>query len=102
MLVLIWVGLPMLAVLILLWRGIAVVERRFLRATLGVDIPDPYRPRPDGGLYAHLRWLFTDPATWKDLGYLLLLCPLGLLEFVVVFGLWSLGLELLGLPLPWS
>lgn len=98
--VLLWVGLPMLAVLILVWRGIAVVERRFLRATLGVEVPDPYRPRPGGGLHAHLRWLFTDLATWKDLGYLLLLCPLGLLEFVVVFGLWSLGLELLGLPLP--
>ncbi|GAB1820670.1 sensor histidine kinase [Herbidospora sp. RD11066] len=98
--VLIWVGLPMLAVLILVWRGVAVVERRLLRWTLGVGIPDPYKPRPDGGLYAHLRWLFADLATWKDLGYLLLLCPLGLLEFVVVFGLWSLGLELLGLPLP--
>ncbi|WP_285589198.1 sensor histidine kinase [Herbidospora sp. NBRC 101105] len=99
-LVLIWVGLPMLAVLILLWRAVAFAERRFVRWTLGVDIPDPYRPRPDGGLYAHLRWLFVDPATWKDLGYVLLLCPLGLLEFFVVFGLWSLGLELLALPLP--
>ncbi|TKK90146.1 sensor histidine kinase [Herbidospora galbida] len=99
-LVLVWVGLPMLAVLILLWRGVAFAERRFVRWTLGVDIPDPYRPRPEGGLYAHLRWLFVDPATWKDLGYVLLLCPLGLLEFVVVFGLWSLGLELLAIPLP--
>ncbi|WP_214413555.1 sensor histidine kinase [Sphaerisporangium fuscum] len=98
--VVIWVGLPLLVLTILVWRGGAMLERRLLRLALGVVIPDPYRPRPaGGGLSAHLGWLFGDPATWKDLGYLLLLFPLGLVELVVSIALWSCSAVLVAQPI---
>jgi signal transduction histidine kinase len=98
MTVLIWVGLPLFVLTMLAWRGGAMLERRLLRLALGVTIPDPYRPRPARGVASHLRWLFGDPATWKDLGYLLLLLPLGLVEFFVSITLWACSGSLLIQP----
>ena len=43
--------------------------------------------------------LASDPATWKDLAYLVVLFPLGLLWFVVTTTLWTLALGLLTAPL---
>lgn len=39
----IWVGLPILAVAVLLWRGGARVERARTGAMLGTHIPAPYQ-----------------------------------------------------------
>ncbi|GII82949.1 histidine kinase [Sphaerisporangium siamense] len=97
-LVIVWAGLPLLLLAMLLWRGGAMLERRVLRLAFGVVIPDPYRPRPESGLVRHLGWLIGDPATWKDLGYLLLLFPLGLSEFLVSLTLWSCAIGLLAQP----
>ncbi|HEY2795880.1 MAG TPA: histidine kinase, partial [Micromonosporaceae bacterium] len=60
-------------------------QRRRALAWSGVRIPAPYRPRPDtfgvGALRARwhlLRWIWTDPATWRDLLWLLANVPTGL------------------------
>jgi signal transduction histidine kinase len=98
-LVIIWVGIPILAATMLAWRGGAWLERRWIRLALGVDIPDPYRPLAHGGLWHRLHLLATDPATWKDLVYLALLFPLGILWFVVTATLWAGALTLLTTPL---
>ena len=79
----IWIGVFVLALTLLAWRGGAWLERRWVRAMLGVDIPDPYRPLPAGSLWRRARVLAADPATWKDLAYLVVLFPLGLIWFVV-------------------
>jgi signal transduction histidine kinase len=53
------------------WR--ADVERR-LAARVGVPIPRPYLPAPDRaemGSRRWLRWIITDPATWRDMAWLL-------------------------------
>ncbi|MDH2428110.1 sensor histidine kinase [Sphaerisporangium sp. TRM90804] len=95
----VWVGLPLLVLTMLLWRAGAMLERRLLRLALGVAIPDPYRPRPISGVMSQLGWLFRDPATWKDLGYLLLLFPLGMVEAGVTVVLWICSAGLLGQPI---
>ena len=95
----IWVGVFVLALTLLAWRGGAWLERRWLRATLGVEIPDPYRPGPSGSLWRRARVVASDPATWKDLAYLVVLFPLGLLWFVVTLTLWTAALGLLTAPL---
>jgi hypothetical protein len=66
---------------------------------LGVHIPEPYRPIPPGSLWRRARVLAGDPATWKDLTYLILLFPLGIVWFVVTTTLWSFGLGGLTAPL---
>ncbi|MBB6554983.1 sensor histidine kinase [Nonomuraea rubra] len=84
----VWVGVPLAIATVLLWRGGARLERRLQRLAFGVRLADPYRPRPQRGLGAHVQWLLKDPATWRDLGYLLMLLPLGAVEAVVSFAMW--------------
>jgi signal transduction histidine kinase len=96
-LLIVWVGV--LALTLLAWRGGAWLERRWVRAMLGVRIPEPYRPLPAGSLWQRARVLAGDPATWKDLAYLVLLLPLGMVWFVVTTTLWTFALGLLTAPL---
>ncbi|GAA3118102.1 sensor histidine kinase [Streptosporangium carneum] len=98
-LVAVWVGVPLLALTMVAWRAAAMLERRTLRLAFGVVIPDPYRPSEGGG-NLFLRWkdMVVDPATWKDLLYLLLLLPVGVVEFVVAGVLWSLAVGLFATP----
>jgi signal transduction histidine kinase len=95
----IWIGVFVLALTLLAWRGGAWLERRWVRAMLGVHIPEPYRPILPGSLWRRARVLAGDPATWKDLTYLILLFPLGIVWFVVTTTLWSFGLGGLTAPL---
>ena len=76
------VGIPILIGTIYAWRWLAQLERRLIGALTGVQIPSPYRPDPTGAgwsrkVYARL----ADPATWKDLVFLLLQLPLGIVAF---------------------
>jgi hypothetical protein len=98
-LLIVWVGVLVLALTLLAWRGGAWLERRWVRLMLGVQIPEPYRPLPAGSLWRRARVLAGDPATWKDLAYLVLLFPLGLVWFVVTTTLWTFALGLLTAPL---
>jgi Putative sensor len=95
----IWVGVAVLALAMLVMRGMAGLERLRVHAMLGTYVATPYRPLPAKG-----RWLsrVKDPATWKDLAYLVLLMPLGIAEFVIVVVFWSTSLYLTLLPLYWS
>lgn len=105
-LLIVWVGVPLFLMTIVCWRGGAMLERRLMRPAFGITIRDPYRPWPDAGLARRLMWLLSDPATWKDFGYLLLLFPLGFVEFTLSAVLWtcSIGFTfqpvfvLLGIP----
>ena len=64
-------------------RGVAQRQRRRALDWSGVSIVEPYRPRPvevTNGLIGHLqrcRWLFTDPATWRDLLWMFVGAPAG-------------------------
>ena len=95
----IWVGLAVLAVGLLVMRGLTGLERMRVHAMLGTYIASPYRPLPAKG-----RWLarVKDPATWKDLAYLVLMLPVGIGEFTVMVVMWSVSLYLTLMPLYWS
>jgi hypothetical protein len=92
----IWVGVPVLAIALLAWRGAAKLERRRVHAMLGTYIATPYRPLPESGKWkARLK----DPATWKDLAYFVLLGPIGIAEFTLMVSFWASSLWLVLLPL---
>ncbi len=97
--VIIWVGLAVLAAAVFGMRGMASLERLRVHAMLGTYVASPYRPAPDKG-----RWLsrVKDPATYKDMAYLLLMLPIGIAEFTISVVLWSVGLDLAFLPAYWS
>jgi signal transduction histidine kinase len=85
------VGIPILIATMYAWRWFAQLERRLISALTGVRIEDPYRPEPrDAGWSRRIRTRLGDPATWKDLVFLLLQLPLGIVSFTaaaVVVGL---------------
>ena len=91
----IWVGVGVLAVSMLAYRGLATLERLRVQALLRTYIAMPYRP-----LSAGRRWRdrMADPATWKDLVYLVLLLPIGIAEFTIMVGIWASSLSLMLLP----
>jgi hypothetical protein len=100
--VIIWVGVAVLALSALVWRGAAQLERMRVHALLGTYIASPYRPLPEGaGRRVAAR--FKDPATYKDMAYHLLLLPIGIAEFTAMVCAWTTGLWLTALPLlfPW-
>ena len=97
-LVIVWVGVPLLALTMIAWRGAARIERRLMKAAFGLDIPDPYKPMPQGSLLAKWKAMAGDAATWKDLAYLMLQFPVGIAEFVVSAVFWVTTGFLLLLP----
>src|SRR6267142_1325939 len=50
-------------------RGVARLTRQLAGDWCGVPVPERYAPPPAGRLTytGRLRWLVTDPATWRDL-----------------------------------
>jgi signal transduction histidine kinase len=85
------IGIPILMVTLLIWRWGANLERERAALVLGSPIGRP--PKPAGtravGFWARWRARVSDRATWKELAYLLLLMPVGLLAGTIAVSLWS-------------
>jgi signal transduction histidine kinase len=99
-LALLTIGIPILAVTLMLWRWGADMERERAALVLGAPIarPRPVRPVSTRRLD---RWLapVRDRRTWRDLGYMLLLGPLGIVAGTIAIALWSAAAAALLAPL---
>ncbi|WP_243710832.1 sensor histidine kinase [Actinomadura sp. KC216] len=96
------VGVVLTPVVVQAIRGIANQQRVWAAEWSGVEIAVPYRPEPPAGIgpFRRLTWLFSDPATWRDLVWSLLNVPIALV-LGILGGLLSLyGLEGIVLA-PW-
>ncbi len=71
----------MLATVLVRWFGDN--ERRWVTTMLGREIPPADRVPTEGRVLR--RWMIqlSDPTTWRDFAYLLLMLPIGLLEFAL-------------------
>ncbi|MFC3983791.1 sensor histidine kinase [Streptosporangium jomthongense] len=83
------IGVPLLLVLVLGGIPVAALERRRLRIIDPDPAPTPHRAAESSGVVAWLRLRLREQATWRELGYLVLmvtvLWPIELLA--VTFGL---------------
>ncbi|NYI87324.1 signal transduction histidine kinase [Amycolatopsis endophytica] len=79
----IWVGIPILLWTTSMVRGFGDLERRWVRTMLGTPLPPADRAPVDGGVLRRWRMRLVDRTTWRDLAYLLLAFPLGVVEFAV-------------------
>jgi signal transduction histidine kinase len=92
-------GMMLLSVVTAVVRWRADLERR-LAGRAGVRIARPYRPVPERarfGGWRRFRWIMSDPATWRDMAWLLPGAIVGLLlgllaVFLPVYGLAGIGL----------
>lgn len=81
-------GIPLLVAAAGVLRGCASVERVRLRQVLCGPVRGGYRPVSRPGVMAQLKTRWRDPATWRDVGYLIgLWLPLFVLD-TVVFSVW--------------
>ncbi|MBA2520335.1 MAG: sensor domain-containing protein [Chloroflexia bacterium] len=95
----VWIGIPILAATVAIWTGAARFERRRVGWLTGTPIPDPYRPLSATSWWGRFRGRLGDWAVWRDLVYLFLLFPIGLIELVVVAGGFGLVVSLISAPL---
>lgn len=105
-LTIIWIGLPILAVVFASSFGMAALERRLAIHLLGAKVP-PMSPQHTGapeGLWKTVQEFLANPVTWKGMGFLFLKLPLGIFTFTLTVALGSLSLALLAAPVvyPWT
>jgi signal transduction histidine kinase len=93
------IGLPIAMATIIVSRGMANAERWRAALVLGTPIRGRYRPLRTGRIIDRLRALFADRQTWKDLGWHLLLLPVGIVGFTVAVVCWCWSLYCLTFPL---
>ncbi len=93
------VGIPMLVVVMLIWRRVATWERERAALVLGAPIAQPYVDLPREGAWRRLWARLRDRATWKDLGWFGVLATAGAVAGLVLIALWSAALVLLTLPI---
>jgi Putative sensor len=100
-------GLPLLIAASSVIRSCAGVERRRLGTVLDEPVRGRYREVTQPGMMAQVkaRWR-QDPATWRDIAYLLgLWLPLAILD-TIVLALWAWCIAMITVPLwywvPWT
>jgi hypothetical protein len=83
-----WIGIPLLAAAAVLVRGCAEVERGRLRMIAPEPVPRAYLKVTGPGVSEQVKTRWQDPATRRDVAYLVgMYVPLLVLD-AVVFGLW--------------
>jgi len=92
------IGIPILVAMLWAVRWMAQVERFLVRVLIGTDATAHYRRPERPGVWAQIMTRLGDPQTWKDLVYLLVQFPLGIVWFVVAVTLISVSLGALFAP----
>ncbi|MFL5759537.1 MAG: sensor histidine kinase [Thermomicrobiales bacterium] len=92
------IGIPILVLTMIIWRGGAMAERWRFRFMFDDDIPEPYKDVPEGSFWTRIKTHLSDGATWLDLAYLLLLFPIGTAEFVILTVAAAAPLWLISIP----
>jgi hypothetical protein len=99
-LVIVWVGIPILALVFAGSWGLAALERRMAIHLLGVPVPPMQPPAPAAPrrFLTRVKELLANPVTWKGMGYLLVKFPLGMLTFIALTFLLALSFALIAAP----
>ena len=99
-LIVVIIGLPVIFLFLLSVRGISLIEGRIVEALLGVRMPRrPMFVDKNRSFWARLKELVLSWTVWKNLAYMLLMLPLGVIYFSVFVTLISLALWLVALPI---
>lgn len=103
-LTIVWIGLPILALVFAGSWAFAAFERQAAILLLGADVP-PMLPPPNPA--ARTAWqragdFFSNPVTWKGMGFLLLKFPLGIVSFIALVVTLSVSGAFLLAPLLWE
>jgi signal transduction histidine kinase len=91
-------GVPVFVLAVYWSRGLAALERGRFRLILGVLIEAPPRPDRSAPALRQVWRLVISQSTWRQVGYHLLMLPLGLFTFTATLLCFALPAALLPLP----
>ena len=98
-LVIIWVGIPILLLVVGAWWLFAAFERLQAEYLLGADVAGSPRPWEDAeGIWGRIKAHFGSTSTWKDLLYLLAKLGFGIASFTLMVTLAAVEAWLVALP----
>jgi len=103
-LTIIWIGLPILAIVFAACWGMAALERRLAMLLLGAEVP-PMAPRATGqprDVWTAVKEFLANPVTWKGLSFLFMKFPLGILSFVLTLTSLVIPTAFLFAPVAWG
>ncbi|WP_324757173.1 sensor domain-containing protein [Haloarcula montana] len=97
--VLVLVGVPLCVGVLLLARGLGLVERHLVTALLGVDVPAPAYGFLEGSVRERVVALVVDRSTWTELLYLFSMFGFGMGSFVFLVTSLAMSLTFVATPL---
>lgn len=103
-LTLVWIGIPILALVFAGSWGLAAMERQLAIHALGAPVP-PMSPSPVAEtrtVWQQVKAFFSNPVTWKGMAFLLFKLPLGMVSFVSIIFLLTTSLAFLAVPFVWQ
>lgn len=101
-LVVVWVGIPILLVVVGAWWLFGAFERVLANYLLGVEVaPSPRSWELYDTVWGRLKGHFVAGATWRDLLYLFAKLPLGIVSFVLAMTALATTAWLLAMPFFW-
>jgi len=103
-LTIVWIGIPILAMVFAGSWGLAALERQLAIHALGADVPPMLPPpgsEPAAGLWKRIGAFLSNPVTWKGMAFLLLKLPLGVASFIAAVALLATTAGFLLAPFVW-
>lgn len=97
-LAIIWVGLPILLLMVLAVYGLTGFERLLAIHLLAQEVVPLRDALPQESAWQWLKGVLTTPATWKGLLFLLLKFPFGIFSFVMTVTLLAISLAFIFAP----
>jgi len=99
-LILIWIGIPILLLVMGMAWGLTAFERVSAIGLLGVKVPPMSRPGdPNASIWKRFISYLSNPVTWKGLVHLLIKLPIGIGSFTAVVTLLTIPLAMIFSPM---
>jgi len=98
-LIIIWIGIPILLLVLFAWWGLGMFERLLAIGLLRVKIP-PMIKKETGkkNVWERFKNHLGNPVTWKSLAFLFIKFPIGIISFVVTITLLSVSIAFISAP----
>lgn len=102
-LIIIWVGIPILLLMMLAWFGFSVFERQLSIYILKAEIPEREKQADQSvSAWNQFKRYLANPVTWKSLAFLFLRFPLGVLSFAITVSLFAVTVSFISAPFTYN
>jgi len=102
-LIIIWIGIPILLLMMLAWYGFSVFEKQLSIYVLKAEIPDIKKPeKQEMTMWTRFKNYISDPVTWKSLAFLFLRFPLGVFSFAITVSLLAVTVSFISTPFTYN